>query len=70
VLLGGGERLFDAIGDRPRMLAIRRVVPSAVAAHIAFALKTPEAGIGRRTELALLMHSGGSGYSEATAENS
>lgn len=48
LLLGGGERLFDAIGDRPRRLAIRRVVPSPVAAHVAFALRprleSPEGG--------------------------
>lgn len=46
LLLGGGERLFDAIGDEPQRLAIRRVVPSPVATHIAFALRpqleTPE----------------------------
>lgn len=41
LLLGVGERLFDAIGDSPRTLEIQRIVPSPVAAHIALLLKAP-----------------------------
>ena len=38
LLLGGGERLFDAIGNEPRKLAIQKVVASPFAAHVALAL--------------------------------
>ncbi len=68
LLLGGGERLFDTIGNRPRRLAIRRIVPSPVAAHIAFALKMPEARTERETDATPLMRGGGSSYSDATGQ--
>lgn len=67
LLLGGGERLFDAIDDGPRKLAIQRIVPSPVAAHIAFGLKMSETQTERRTDAAP-PHDGGSSSSDATGQ--